>query len=164
MRRNNIPKGFPYSGELCFLNGSVDLKDYLYGGFDDDIKNQKASLVLKELINKYGIPECGRNRATFLSKSFVIKFPLNVDGEKNNESEAAFISNKTARGKIIKLNDFKCIIQEKLNLNIDINNLPQWCNLIDSKQVGLDKFGNLKSYDFAENINDLLIKKNSYKK
>ena len=68
MKHTNIPDGFPYNGETCFLEGSRNLKDYLMGGFNDESRNLYASIVLDQLIKKYGIPQCGRNRATFISK------------------------------------------------------------------------------------------------
>lgn len=113
------------------------------------MRDSQASIVLGKLIKKYGIPHCGRNRATFMSKKFVIKFPLNDDGEKNNSVEAMFFSENTAKGKLLIINDFTCILQEKLLiLNNEDNGfeLPQWVKSIDSKQVG---------YDFADDINKL---------
>lgn len=83
----NIPDGYPFNGEVCFVNGSTNLKDYLFGGFIDDGRDEKAASVMKRLIEKYGIPECGRNRAAFISKHYVIKFPLNDAGEGDNDWE-----------------------------------------------------------------------------
>ena len=75
MKKTNIPEFFPFNGQTCFLEGSINLNDYLHGGFEDEVRDLTASSTLKKLINKYGIPQCGRNRATFIGKKFVIKFP-----------------------------------------------------------------------------------------
>lgn len=158
MKKTNIPEGFPFNGQTCFLKGSTHLEDYLHGGFEDTSRDIIASSVLKKLISKYGIPECGRNRATFISKNFVIKFPLNDDGEMNNFTEANYHSVQTAKGKSFTIDGFTCLIQEKiktLEYPIDFNLYPEWTRSIDSGQVGYDSKGNLKSYDFAEDVNKL---------
>jgi hypothetical protein len=158
MKKTNIPEGFPFSGETCFVKGSIDLNDYLHGGFEDPSRDIIASNVLKKLISKYGIPFCGRNRATFISKKFVIKFPLNDDGEINNHAEANYVSDYTAKGKSFTIDGFICLIQEKikpLEYPINFELYPDWVSLIDSAQIGYDHKGNLKSYDFAENIHKL---------
>lgn len=166
MKKTNIPEFFPFSGQTCFLEGSSNLNDYIHGGFSDESRDKEASDVLKKLIEKYGIPKCGRNRATFISKYSVIKFPLNDDGETNNDMEAYFISDNTAKGKKIVLKGFTCIIQEKiieLSYPVDFTTLPEWTKNIDSGQVGYDHKGHIKAYDFADNINDLKNKKNKHK-
>jgi hypothetical protein len=166
MKKTNIPEFFPFSGQTCFLEGSTNLKDYLHGGFEDESRDNQASVVLEKLIKKYGIPQSGRNRATFISKKFVIKFSLNDDGEINNSVEATFVSENTAKGKIIILNGFTCIIQEKLltfDYQVNFKKLPDWTKNIDSGQIGYDLKGKLKAYDFAEDINKLTIKKHKKK-
>lgn len=158
MKKTNIPEGFPFNGQTCFLKGSTHLEDYLHGGFNDESRDIIASGVLKKLISKYGIPDCGRNRATFISKKFVIKFPLNDDGEINNYAEANYVSDYTAKGKSFTIDGFTCLIQEKiktLEYPIDFDLYPEWTRLIDSGQIGYNFKGNLKSYDFAEDIHKL---------
>jgi hypothetical protein len=166
MKNTNIPDGFPFNGQTCFLEGSSNLKDYLHGGFNNNQKDSNASIVLKKLIKKYGIPECGRNRATFISKNYVIKFPLNEDGENNNLSESNFKSKITAKSKFLNISGFYCTIQERLkNLEypVDFEKLPQWTKKIDSGQVGFDKNGNIKAYDFAEDIPKIFKNNNKFK-
>ena len=166
MKKTNIPNGFPFNGQTCFLEGSTNLNDYLHGGFEDESRDSSASIVLKKLIKKYGIPQCGRNRATFISKKIVIKFPLNDDGEINNSVEATFVSDKTAKGRRIILNGFICVIQEKIiifDYPVDVTNFPEWTKDIDSGQIGCDSTGNFKAYDFAEDVNKLTIKKHKKK-
>lgn len=150
MKNTNIPEGYPYNGETCFIMGSTNLKDYLHGGYLDENKDKKASIVLEKLIKKYGIPECGRNRAAFISKNYVIKFPLNQDGEIDNQFESNHKSKNLANGKLIIINNFKCLIQEKLTLIKNKDKLPDWCKEIDSIQVGYNKKNKLRAYDFAD--------------
>lgn len=158
MKRLNIPDGFPFNGEVCFVEGSLNLNDYLCGGFDEGSRDDKASYVLGRLMEKYGVPKCGRNRATFIGKFVVIKFPLNDDGEDNNLMESEFISKNTARGKLLDIDGFRCVVQEKVNaleypLNCEL--YPDWVKVIDSCQVGYTLKGVLKAYDFADNIDKL---------
>ncbi len=161
MKKTNIPDGFPFNGETCFLEGSTNLNDYLHGGFSYEARDNEASIVLSKLIKKYGNPTCGRNRATFIGKNFVIKFPLNDDGEMNNSIEANFNFENTAKGKSFFINGFTCLIQERLiplDYPLDFSKLPEWTKSIDSGQVGYDSEGVLKAYDFAEDIDKLTIK------
>ena len=60
------------------------------------------------------------------------------------------------------MNGFTCVIQEKittLNDQVDFNLFPEWVKNIDSCQVGYDANGNIKAYDFAEDIDYLKDKK-----
>ena len=162
MKKTNIPEFFPFNGQTCFLEGSINLNDYLHGGFEDEVRDLTASSTLKKLINKYGIPQCGRNRATFIGKKFVIKFPLNDDGEINNSIEAKFISENTAKGKLLVINGFICVMQERIKIldyPLEFHLYPEWVNLIDSGQIGYNLKGVLKAYDFAEDVNKLTINK-----
>jgi len=113
-KKTNIPDYFPYNGEVCFVEGSTCLQDYLMGGFMDETRDKKASNALGRLMGKYGLPKCGRNRAVFISKAFVIKFPLNDSGEDNNSTEAMFVSDNVAKGRAIIIEGFSCLMQEKL--------------------------------------------------
>lgn len=123
------------------------LKNHMFGGFCDwDRKTieQDAEKALIRLTEKYGIPECGRNRATFISKHCVIKFPL-------NDWEGSVSSPELAKGRWIKIDDFVCVIQEKLKMveNFSYDTLPDWVGSIDGGQVGYDKKGRLKAFDFG---------------
>lgn len=51
MKKTNIPDGFPFNGQACFLEGSTNLNDYLHGGFTDESRDKEASVALKKLIN-----------------------------------------------------------------------------------------------------------------
>jgi len=153
MKFTNIPEGYPYSGETCFLPGSSNLKDYLYGGFESDVKNNMVSKLLSRFIVKYGIPHCGRNRATFLSKYCCFKIPLNNDGETNNKTEDSFHSPITAKSKLLIIDGIVCLIQEKLTLvDYDYNKseLTTWSHLIECGQIGYNRRGIVKAFDYAE--------------
>lgn len=142
-----------------FLLGSCNLNDYLHGGFEVEYRDLFASIVLKKLILKYGRPNCGRNRATFISKKFVLKFPLNDHGEIDNINEYNFKNPNVAKSKLIKINEFSCLMQEKLSIISDIKNFdifPEWIKLIDSYQVGLRYLKSLVNIKELSTINSLM--------
>lgn len=106
-------------------------------------------IVLKILKKKYGKPSCGRNRACFYSKHCVIKFPLNMNGVIDNKWEASYKDSTCAKGKIVIFKGVELLIQEKLSYPKNFKNLPDWVDFVDCMQVGYDKRGNLKAYDFG---------------
>ncbi len=74
-------------------------------------------------------------------------------GDTDNHWEAWRHNTEThyARCKIININDVGCLLMERLEV---INghgtpNLPYWVDFIDCGQVGYDKKGRLKAYDFG---------------
>lgn len=129
----------------------MSFRHNLFGGFGVDEIDYKAHLTLMWLTEKYGQPDCGRNRACFFSKHCVIKFPLNANGEADNDWEASCSGETLAKGRWIEINGFICVIQEKLNYveNFSYSALPDWVGSVDCGQVGYDKKGNLKAYDFG---------------
>lgn len=120
--------------------------------FESSSLNAVAVDFLTKLEEKYGIPSCGRHRATFISKHCVIKFPLNFAGLRDNSIESKGYSDgyaAYAKGRKIMLGDFHCVVQEKLNMPTSRQGLPTWVMSIDCCQVGYDTKGRLKAYDFG---------------
>ena len=134
----------------------LSLSNHMFGGFstwDDEYVDAQAEAQLALLTLKYGIPECGRNRATFFGKHCVIKFPLNDNGIADNDWEGSCSADYLAVGKWIEIGGFVCVMQEKLipipENEFSYDNLPDWVGSIDGGQVGYDKKGRLKAYDFG---------------
>ena len=131
------------------------------GGVEEKSRDMQASRALEQLIKKYGVPQCGRNRAAFISKNYVLKFSLNDDGQQNNYFESWFKSENTARGRSLMIKGFLCLIQEKLSISNSLASgqpLPHLVKSIDCEQVGYDAKAILKTYNFAES--NLYNKKN----
>jgi len=121
-------------------------------GFEDSSLDTQAKAFIEKLIQKYGQPSCGRSRATFVSKHCVIKFPLNMAGLLDNSHEARYKDETTAKGRKVMLGDFLCVMQERLEYPTErLVNPPSWVYSVDCMQVGFDKKGNLKAYDFGFN-------------
>lgn len=127
----------------------LKLNTHLFGGFGCPKINDRAEKALRTLFEKYGTPDCGRNRATFFSKHCVIKFPLNNAGWSDNDWEASCRHETLARGRFIQIADFVCVIQEKLTMPARSTKHPSWVDGIDGGQVGYDRRGNLRAYDFG---------------
>lgn len=122
--------------------------------FESERLDALAIECLTQLEAKYGTPSCGRNRATFISSHCVIKFPLNFDGIADNAWEAASHEEPyLAKGRPLWIGDFNCVVQERLTMprfdKHTSRNYPDWVREIDCAQVGYDKKGQLKAYDFG---------------
>lgn len=120
--------------------------------FESESLNAMALDILTALEHKYGRPSCGNSRATFISKHCVFKFPLNFKGLRDNSIEGKQPDDdyaQYAKGRLIMLGDFNCVVQEKLTMPKSLSGLPTWVMSIDCGQVGYDAKGRLKAYDFA---------------
>lgn len=120
--------------------------------FESESLNAMALDILTKLERKYGRPSCGNSRATFISKHCVFKFPLNFKGLRDNSIEGKQPDDdyaQYAKGRLLMLGDFNCVIQEKLTMPKSLSGLPTWVMSIDCGQVGYDTKGRLKAYDFA---------------
>lgn len=131
----------------------MKLSEILFAGFIDEGRTEKAEAILKRLTAKYGEPSCGKDRAAFISKHCVLKFPINDCGEMANDWEGSLISDTTAKGKWLEIDGFVCVMQEKLvEVDWSVNeysDFPDWVGCIDCGQVGYDRRGRLKAYDFG---------------
>lgn len=119
--------------------------------WDDSTINDRAKIVLNRLMAKYGEPSCGKNRATFIGKNFVIKFPRSDSGINDNCIESSYSDDTTAKSRGFILDGFLCVVQERLVMPTkeQRKSMPSWVDFIDCGQVGFDRKGNLKAYDFA---------------
>lgn len=101
----------------------------------------------------------GRHRNTYDDGKFVVKVPRNESGRHDNYREADLFKfyreqghpdgQRLARCRVLK-NGY--LVMEKLETRIgcDWDKLPKWANYIDCGQVGLDRKGVYKAYDYAE--------------
>jgi len=113
----------------------------------------KADKVIERLIAKYGQPfDFGRNRLVFANDRIVFKFPRNLAGETDNCWEGSCQGPTKARGKRLVVDGFICVMQERLQrIYADVPRpevLPKWTDSVDCMQVGYDKHGCLKVYDY----------------
>lgn len=125
------------------------IEKQLFGGFYNESDTERAQKLIDRLIVKYGEPNVGRNRAVFISKFCVIKVPINDNGVVDNDWEASVRSDTTARGRWLRIDGLVCCMQERLRIDIDRSNLPDWTASIDCAQVGYDRKNNLRAFDFG---------------
>jgi len=100
----------------------------------------------------------GRTRRVFLSRSgkYVVKIPLNGEGEHANFIEARDFSlnrflgqEKLARCREVCLNGKWCLVMERVYPASIEENLPSWADFVDCRQVGYTRRKNLVAYDWA---------------
>lgn len=115
--------------------------------------------LMARLRSKYGEPVGeGRHRITFASKRVVIKMPKNIGALFANQSEYRSFKQsggncggdaRLARCRMVWMFNVPVIIMEKLDLNIDYRDKPNWAWNFDCGQIGKDRKGNLKAYDYT---------------
>lgn len=100
----------------------------------------------------------GRHRDVYLLPSGrnVIKIPSNTDGVGSNYREAQIRYNfdpwtgterSYARCRLIPGTNY--LVMELIDTDYDPDCLPDWASCIDCGQVGLDRKGRFKAYDYG---------------
>lgn len=110
-------------------------------------------------ISKLQYLSSGRGRDVYLlpGGKYVLKVPRNAMGRGMNDREHCFryLKDPWARKERVFA---RCrlipgtwlLVMEKLEShNVEYEDLPQWAGCIDGTQVGLDRKGRLKAYDFG---------------
>lgn len=105
-----------------------------------------------KLLDFYEI-KCGRHRCTFISekRNVVIKVPNSKLGVISNLSEYSKKDNENhanCRLLVLEKSKIPIIIMEKLNLKVSFKDLPSWSKNYDCRQVGINKYGLYKAYDY----------------
>lgn len=120
--------------------------------FWDECFIPKCTEFLKQ-IGFVNPSECGRHRCVFISnnREVVIKIPNCSMGIMANEDEYQnqnHPENKHAKCKLIhmKQSGIPILIMEKVN--ISVKDKPDWAWCYDCGQVGTDKKGRFKAYDY----------------
>lgn len=117
----------------------------------------------KRYLARYGLPEVGRHRATYLANNYVIKLPVHPNGFADNDWEGSLLSdiNKDiARTRLVlygpKGFEIPIVLMERvkpLDTEAEIEAYGEraretaWNT--DCMQVGLSKRGNVVAYDYG---------------
>lgn len=134
----------------------------------DEVEKDPIKLILRKIREyaeqRYGKSiGSGRNRIAFQKGNTIIKVPLNFDGISDNEYEYKTYEDaklnpklygeiKFAKAKLLHTSDgVPILFMEKLNTESSFNEHPKWADCIDCGQVGKDKQGNWKAYDYGRN-------------
>ncbi len=130
--------------------------DSLEFSFCDDIRNQAAKRLSARLASKYAYLASGNYRAVFkLRGDRVLKVPLNEAGVFCNDSEASILDETCARGKWLEIDGLVCVMQEYVedatlaDIRARLGHIPDWVAAVDCAQVGFNRAGQLKAYDFV---------------
>lgn len=115
------------------------------------------NMLMLRLRAKYGSPIGeGRHRITFAGDRIVLKMPKNLAAIDASQTEFARYKRKDpsesrylAHCRLLWMYGVPVIAMEKLDTDIDYRTKPEWSWAYDSGQVGLDRKGNFKAYDYT---------------
>lgn len=126
-------------------------------------RNVNYFKLLQYFNDRYGKPVgAGRHRVGFSKGNVVVKVPKNDMGMMDNEREYRMYRESIqkpkrhrplARNKLIMIDDIPVLYIEKLDIEPNVYKhgpQPTWADEIDSQQVGVDRKGKWKAYDYAE--------------
>lgn len=140
----------------------IDLEDFEYH-YGEEIATAVYNLLL-EFDERFRYLGVGRNRATFVTGRgrYVIKVPITVEGMNDNyreaqlydlyseDPEAYYGAYGRARLHHIMPAGIPVLFMEYLDpTTLSYDELPNWVKTIDSGQVGWDREGRLKAYDYG---------------
>lgn len=95
----------------------------------------------------------GRNRLVLRHGKYVIKIPLNFNGEVDNawEARVRLRDIPTARCRLATLGGWQVLVMEYVEVPTDFSYAayPNWCKSVDCAQVGWTRQGKLVAYDFG---------------
>lgn len=118
----------------------------------------------KQMCEKYGMPQLGTKRATYISKFAVFKLPVNDCGYRDNDLEGSIVDIckgtpyeiPIAKSKLLFINDTPVVVMEKVQplllseIKSLLGEIPSFVSFVDMGQVGLTKKGDLVAFDYAE--------------
>ena len=110
--------------------------------------NEKDSLI--SLANTFGLsPELGTTRLVVRDVDWVIKLPINIEGEGCNYNEHEKYRSGDRRLARCRLVGNVLVMEYVTHHPEPIGKLPSWCSFIDCCQVGYNRKGMLVAYDYG---------------
>ncbi len=125
--------------------------------------------LLEDLTTKYGEPiGIGAYRVVFDAGENVVKMPLDLEGESDNQKEYDIFKRHPmshyAKCEMVAIHGVKVLMMEKLTQlmrfktglqagvydQADLD--PQWINKLDAGQVGISRDGQVKAYDYSRGV------------
>lgn len=122
--------------------------------FDEPQRTKEAIKIATDLMSRYEMIGFGKDRIAFKMRGgYIFKFPRHETGEYCNDGEGSWKDETFATSRYVEYKGFVCVMQEALDIKAPFEKpdykLPDWTMSIDCCQVGFDKRGNLKAYDFV---------------
>ena len=127
---------------------------------EDDVLDPREEAkidIWTMLTRRFGKLETGQSRAAFRDGRYVIKYPLNSRGERDNIREAKLWREKTlphpvARCRLFSLRDIPLLVMEYLE-PIAFKDTPEWAAQVDKgvtgENLGRRTSGEIAAYDYA---------------
>ena len=97
----------------------------------------------------------GRHRRGMLfpSGKYILKVPINTEGQQANEEEAeryqTDYSEKGARCRMIDYKGFPCLVMEAVKPNLYSSSDCPFLHEVDCGQVGMNRKGKIVAYDYS---------------
>jgi len=133
----------------------ISISDLMKNWDGDDlaVKND-IERILTQLQLKYPIVGIGRNRVVFRDKDWIFKVPCNTNGILDNENESSVFSfyrkNHLIKYARCKMCGPYVLVMEYVDIDISLDEMPDWSMSIDCQQVGRDRQGHIVAYDFGD--------------
>lgn len=136
-----------------------DLLRLLENEKDDLDPREEAKIDLwMMLVRRFGNPETGRSRAAFRHGDYVIKYPLNQWGERDNVREAEIWRDRetlpypVARCRLFQIAGIPLLIMEYVE-PIAHEDKPDWSDMLDKgatgENMGRRRSGQIVAFDYA---------------
>jgi len=94
----------------------------------------------------------GLSREVYVSERYVYKLPYTDKGINDNYYEARICKQSISRCapcRVIHIQDIPILVMERLDLKLSKEEIPEWADWIDCRQVGRSRSGKILAYDFA---------------
>jgi hypothetical protein len=129
-------------------------------GFESEQITQRIKDIIEYCNTHYQLLDYGRHRVAYRHKDYVIKVPINDMGFASNSHEAVIYRNAKRNKKKYPEYDYireaRCrLICDKMLLVMEYvketsyDQKPDWAVTYDCFQVGVNKHGRFKAYDYG---------------
>ena len=133
---------------------------------EHQIDNEFGDPAITALFRRYvakGRPlELGRTRCAFIYPTFVVKFPITIEGIRDNDWEGS-VSNadddpeeiRLARTRLVLWGSFPIVLMERVEwasyreIEAKLGHVPDWVGSVDCGQVGFSRDGRLLAFDYG---------------
>lgn len=143
-----------------FKHDDVNIYDILDTDFNDAYEGVPALLLIKFAEQGYPL-FYGRHRAVFDLGSWVVKIPTCDNGYADNDWEGSITSQSKRRDiqyaetRMVYYRNIPIVFMEKIidasfdEIRKRLKKVPDWVYSVDCQQVGFNKHGELKAYDYG---------------
>lgn len=144
---------------------NIDFSKYISTYINEDVRGLLISICEWLYAKSEDVKFDGRNRVTFIRKSYVIKVPATIDGFADNDWEGSVSNTKEslnnpeeieyAKSRLVEYKGIPLVFMERVEeayhheITSRLGYYPDWVLSVDCQQVGFTKSGRLVAYDFG---------------